>query len=100
MSRLTSIKPKVATLKQCKVAPSATASIGGRPWARIRARIMRRDKFLCQACLPDRVSNAHEVDHIIPRHMGGGDNEENLQALCRACHAVKSDAEEVARRGM
>ncbi|MHB8397811.1 MAG: HNH endonuclease [Candidatus Limnocylindrales bacterium] len=32
---------------------------------------------------------ATEVDHVVPRAWGGGD-ERNLQSLCRACHRAKT----------
>ncbi|MGI8657415.1 MAG: HNH endonuclease [Candidatus Limnocylindria bacterium] len=35
---------------------------------------------------------ASEVDHILPRARGGGD-EGNLQSLCHPCHAAKSAQE-------
>ena len=39
------------------------------------------------------------VDHIVPRKFGGKDNWDNLQALCRSCHARKS-IEEGSRYGV
>ncbi len=36
------------------------------------------------------------IDHIVPRARGGGDEEENLQTLCRFCNTqkgTKSDSE-------
>lgn len=36
------------------------------------------------------------IDHIVPRMRGGGDEEENLQTLCRFCNTqkgTKSDEE-------
>ena len=39
-----------------------------------------------------------EVDHIIPLHRGGDDNyETNCHALCRECHSIKTQCEEVER---
>ena len=37
-----------------------------------------------------------EVDHIVPLAIGGSTEPENLQPLCRACHAAKSAAERTA----
>lgn len=31
-------------------------------------------------------SNSAEADHIIPLHMGGSDDLDNLRILCRACN--------------
>jgi 5-methylcytosine-specific restriction endonuclease McrA len=32
-----------------------------------------------------------QVDHIVPRALGGGDEPENLQGLCQAHNAAKGD---------
>lgn len=32
-----------------------------------------------------------ELDYIVPRKKGGGDNEENLQLLCGSCNRIKGD---------
>ena len=34
-----------------------------------------------------------EIDHITPRHKGGGDDAANLRVLCRRCHRAKTQAE-------
>ena len=36
------------------------------------------------------VKAATEVDHIIPLHKGGTDDDDNLQGLCAECHADKT----------
>ncbi len=43
------------------------------------------------------IALATEVDHIIPRHLGGDDSFENLQPLCRSCHARKTAQEREGR---
>lgn len=67
-------------------------------WHRIRARILRRDGYVCQAtdsmgrlCLEP----ARDVDHIVP---GDDHSETNLQALCRWHHSRKSSEEGAAAR--
>lgn len=58
---------------------------------RIRERVFRRDGWLCRACaLLGKTTVATEVDHVLPRHRGGTDDLENLQALCSECHARKT----------
>ena len=33
------------------------------------------------------------VDHIVPKAEGGTDADENLQAICKACHKLKTENE-------
>ena len=54
-------------------------------WRKIRARILNRDGHSCQMC----GQEATTVDHIIPRKVGGQDNDDNLQALCNRCNTSK-----------
>ena len=42
----------------------------------------------CKERLPGHPEEVH-VDHIFPRSMGGGDDFENLQALCKTCNLSK-----------
>lgn len=66
----------------------------GASWDRIRAVAMRRDKYLCQPCLKaGRVTPATECDHVVPKFDGGTDEIDNLQAICRQCHADKTQRE-------
>ena len=70
----------------------------GRPWRRIRERILQRDKGLCQPCLKQGFyTPANEVDHIVNIASGGTDSDDNLQAICGPCHKLKTQQE--ARRG-
>jgi 5-methylcytosine-specific restriction endonuclease McrA len=41
---------------------------------------------------------ADEVDHVVPRYLGGSDEAENLRPIHKACHARKSSSEGHARR--
>lgn len=54
--------------------------------AATRYRIMERDGFLCLVC---GVRKDLTVDHIQPRVSGGGNEDENLQTLCRSCNSSK-----------
>lgn len=70
----------------------------GSAWDRKRARILRRDNFLCQPCYREnRIHVADEVDHVIPKSEGGTDDDSNLQAINHDCHVIKTRAE--AERG-
>lgn len=55
---------------------------------------MNRDHWLCVPCLKaGKISDAIEVDHIVPRSQGGTNDLENLQSICGTCHEEKSVAE-------
>lgn len=74
---------------------------GGRPWRRKRARILKRDGYLCRCddCTRDGLLLlAHEVDHIVPRARGGTDDDSNLRAINRDCHLRKTAREAAAGR--
>ena len=72
---------------------------GGRPWRRIRERVLRRDQGLCRHCRDKgRVTVATEVHHVVPVAKGGTDDEANLLSLCRDCHEAADLAERGARR--
>ena len=80
---------------------TATERGYGASWAKLRVRIMRRDAGLCQPCLhAGRVTAAKQVDHIIPKTEGGTDAENNLQAICTACHKAKTGREAAKGRGV
>lgn len=64
-----------------------SARLGGRPWRRIRDRVLKRDGYLCQPCkAKGRVTPATEVHHIKARANGGTDDEANLVSTCHPCH--------------
>lgn len=60
---------------------------GGDPmkWTAIKTRILRRDKGLCAYC----QDSADSIDHVIPVEAGGGADDWNLVACCRACNRKK-----------
>jgi len=53
---------------------------------------LHRDKFQCRYCGSKPGSEFLEVDHLIPRTKGGGDNDCNLVAACKTCNSRKSDS--------
>jgi len=65
---------------------------------RIRGRALQKlrlywfmAKPLCVACEQrGKVSMATELDHIVPLHKGGTNEEPNLQGLCSECHDEKT----------
>lgn len=78
---------------------SAAARGYGGEWRRLRARVLVRDRHLCQCenCLGKRLS-ASEVDHIVPKHLGGTDDFANLCAINSDCHKEKTQRESLASR--
>ena len=67
-------------------------------WQTLRIRVLRRDRYKCQAVMSTGnrcLEPANQCDHI-----EAGDNHDldNLEALCRWHHARKSSAEGAAAR--
>jgi 5-methylcytosine-specific restriction endonuclease McrA len=61
--------------------PSATLEA----WRQIRAQVLARAHWVCEAC---RVRTRLEVHHVVKRAQGGSDFDlDRLVALCPACHA-------------
>ena len=59
-----------------------------------RARIYIRDRYRCQYCGLDGMSNFENslvmtVDFVVPRARKGGKKADNLVAACRACNVIK-----------
>lgn len=68
----------------------------GTKWEVIRARILKRDKGLCQNHLRQGVvKQASCVDHIKAKAHGGTDEDSNLESLCWSCHAAKTARERI-----
>ena len=70
-------------------------------WDRIRKLVLRRDDYLCQECMRQGKLTPlcvrpydHAVDHILSKANGGGDEMENLQAICQPCHSLKTARDE------
>lgn len=73
----------------------------GAEWEKTRKRILRRDCGLCQPCLMQgKYRPAKQVDHKVPKFEGGTDRDDNLQAICVACHQDKTAAEAMRARSM
>jgi 5-methylcytosine-specific restriction protein A len=69
-------------------------------WASRRKQAMERDRWLCQPCFKKgHITVATECDHLVPVFDGGGEEIENLQAICAECHAIKTADEAARARG-
>ena len=59
----------------------------GRAWKRIRDRYIKAHP-LCEQCQKNGyITPAEEVHHILPLSKGGGNETNNLMALCKSCHS-------------
>ena len=63
-----------------------------------RCEIVNSQNGLCSVC-KIKLENNFEIDHIIPLCKKGTNNIENLQALCKKCHRMKTadDLEELVK---
>ena len=97
-----SLKPRIAQLAAKRIGVIALSA--GTPRKHDRQHAQRRARWmsahpLCAHCeRAGRVEQADELDHVVPLHLGGADDEANYQSLCVACHKAKT-AREAARRG-
>src|SRR5262249_46838549 len=57
----------------------------------LKYEVLKRARFRCELCGISADEKALEVDHIVPRNLGGADDITNLQALCYSCNAMKRD---------
>jgi ATP adenylyltransferase len=60
----------------------------------LRYEVLKRAAYRCELCGVAADLKALEVDHINPRNLGGGDDLENLQALCYSCNSMKRDRDD------
>lgn len=78
---------------------------GDSPWAHrkkssgvisgsIRHKVFVQAKYRCLNCGISAEHKALEVDHIVPRNLGGSDDLHNLQALCYSCNSAKRDQDD------
>lgn len=99
MSRLATLKPRLAGLdKRAAWQPSTITPKrrAGRWLMERNQRIKERDGYTCAVC--GRVSEAMDVDHIVPLAHGGRDDDANLQLLCRGpglCHERKTATDRI-----
>jgi ATP adenylyltransferase len=65
----------------------------------VRYEVLKRAKKCCELCGIDADKKALEVDHIVPKNLGGIDDISNYQALCYSCNASKRDRDSTDFRG-
>ena len=59
----------------------------------ISKKVAARQSFRCASC-GKLLHEDREIDHVIPLHLGGGNDLTNLQALHKRCHAYKNHLEQ------
>lgn len=67
----------------------------GRAHDVMRQQVLREEP-ICRICLqgdPSRVTATVIADHIVPKAGGGGNERQNYQGVCAACHLEKTAAE-------
>jgi ATP adenylyltransferase len=60
----------------------------------LKFEVLKNAQFHCELCGISADVRALEVDHILPRNLGGTDDPSNLQALCYSCNSMKRDRDE------
>jgi diadenosine tetraphosphate (Ap4A) HIT family hydrolase len=65
----------------------------------IRYEVLKRARGRCELCGISKDEKALEVDHIVPKNLGGADSINNYQALCYSCNAAKRDTDQTDFRG-
>lgn len=106
MTRRTRLKQQASLKRGRWRKPGLHAGVAGRPgvtgplprrWDALCAAIRMRDGFQCRRCGWEALTDGRgQVDHCLPRRIGGTDDPANLTTLCRRCHAWKSHALEPA----
>jgi len=60
-------------------------------WKRVRRRVLDRDGYVCQIRLDGCLTEADQVDHIVPAAAGGEFyDDRNLRACCRRCNSKRA----------
>ena len=57
-------------------------------WKQTRKAVLERDGHECQIGGPRCQGHATEVDHIVPKQYGGGEDWGNLRAACKPCNSA------------
>jgi ATP adenylyltransferase len=65
----------------------------------IRYEVLKRSKFRCENCGISADKRNLDVDHIIPKSLGGKDDISNYQSLCYVCNTNKGNRDSTDFRG-
>jgi len=61
----------------------------------VRYEVLKRSNYRCELCGINAEDKALEVDHIVPKSLGGKDDLTNYQALCFTCNASKGNRDDL-----
>ena len=57
----------------------------------VKAKVLFRDRQVCQNCNSNIKDNEIHFDHVIPWSKGGSSDTSNIQLLCKDCNELKSN---------
>jgi len=57
----------------------------------VKDTLYENQKGKCKGCENDYLIKDMEIDHIVPKSIGGGDHMENYQLLCGNCNRTKGN---------
>lgn len=95
--RMLSGRRKRWATKQCTINAVIRFNIIKGDVKYIRNELYRRDKGKCARC--ETITYDWDADHILPVCEGGGGTDlTNFQTLCKPCHKLKTNENNIARR--
>ena len=66
----------------------------------VRYKVLVKAHHKCELCGVDASIRALEVDHIVPKSLGGPDSLDNYQALCYKCNSNKGNRSDIDLRSL
>ena len=93
MAKVRTLQPRIAMLQVERAQPISVKRITGRRRQDRNRRLFESDPLCVECRVAGRVSVATQWDHKTPLHLGGADDESNLQGLCDDCHDAKTARE-------
>ena len=66
----------------------------------VRYKVLVKAHHKCELCGVDASIRALEVDHIVPKSLGGPDSLDNYQALCYKCNTNKGNRSDIDLRSL
>lgn len=92
--KLKTLKPRLATVNIQRVQGlEPPPRPRGTTWMNTRRRIALAYGYKCAGCGLLWQAHKDQIDHKIPRALGGSDADDNLQPLCDKCHTAKTSQE-------